>query len=53
MSLDVRATGLPRLEVEVDLHARLLLADRAGDLDHDSVVTIRPGLAIDAPKELE
>jgi hypothetical protein len=53
MRFDVRVARLPRLEIEVDLEARLLLAQGVRDLDEDSPVAVRVGLAFDSPQELE
>ncbi len=53
MSFDVRPAGLPGLQVEVDLHARLILAESVRDLDKDCLVAVRTGLTICAPQELE
>jgi len=50
---DVRVARLPRLEVEIDLEARLLLAEGVRDLDEDGPVAVRVGLAFDSPQELE
>jgi hypothetical protein len=44
---------LPGLQVQIDLEARLLVAERVRDLDEDGTVAIRAGLAIDSPQELE
>jgi hypothetical protein len=53
MRFDVRMARLPRLQVQVDLEARLLLPERVGDLDEDRVGTVRMGLAFHSPQELE
>ena len=50
---DVRVARLPGLQVQIDLEARLLVAERVRDLDEDGTVAIRAGLAIDSPQELE
>jgi acetyl-CoA carboxylase carboxyltransferase component len=53
VSFDVRPAGLPGLQVKVDLHAGLILAESVRDLDDDCLVAVRAGLAICAPQELE
>jgi len=53
MRFDIRMARLPRLQVQVDLEPRLLLADGVRDLDKDGTVAIRTGLAFDSPQELE
>ena len=53
MRFDVRPAGLPGLQVEVDLHAGLILAESVRDLDEDGLVAVRTGLAIRSPQELE
>ena len=53
MRLDVRAAGLPGLEIEVDLEARLILAEGVRDLDDNSPVFLDMGLALGAPQELQ
>ena len=53
MSLDVGAAGLPGLQVQVDLEASLLLADRVRDLDDDRPVFIDMDLAFGTPQELQ
>jgi hypothetical protein len=55
MSFDVsvEVTGLPGLQVEIDLEARLVLGDLVRDLDDDSSVAVDAGLTVGAPQELE
>lgn len=53
MRFDVRVARLPRLQVQIDLEARLLVAERVRDLDEDGTVAVGAGLAIDSPQELE
>jgi hypothetical protein len=53
VSLHIRPTGLPGLQVEVDLHAGLILAESVRDLDDDGLVAVRAGLTICSPQELE
>jgi hypothetical protein len=53
MRFDVRVARLPRLQVQVDLEPRLLVADRVRDLDQDGVSPVRVGLAFHSPQELE
>jgi len=50
---DVGPARLPGLDVQVDLQARLLLAQRVRDLDDHGLVAVSSGLAICAPQELE
>ena len=50
---DVRVARLPRLQVQIDLQPRLLVAERVRDLDDDGPVPICVGLAFDSPQELE
>jgi hypothetical protein len=53
MRFDVRTARLPGLQVQVDLEAGLLLAQRVRDLDENGTIAVRVGLAIDSPQELE
>ena len=53
MRFDVRVARLPRLQVQIDLEPRLLVAERVRDLDDDGPVAICVGLAFDSPQELE
>jgi acetyl-CoA carboxylase carboxyltransferase component len=51
--LDVGAARLPGLQVEVDLEARLLLAEGVRDLDDHAPVLLDTGLTVGAPQELQ
>jgi acetyl-CoA carboxylase carboxyltransferase component len=51
--LDIGAAGLPGLQVEVDLEARLLLAEGVRDLDDHAPVVLDTGLTVGAPQELQ
>lgn len=52
MRLDiVRMACLPRLEVEIDLEPRLLLATGIGDVDLDGAFAILASVAIRSAKE--
>ena len=53
MRFDIRVARLPRLQVQIDLEPRLLVAERVRDLDDDGPVAICVGLAFDSPQELE
>jgi hypothetical protein len=53
MGFDVRVARLPRLQVQIDLEPRLLVAERIRDLDDDGPFAICVGLAFDSPQELE
>lgn len=53
MRVDLGMAGLPRLEIEVDFHPRLLVAVRGGDFDDYCRVAVSLGPAIGAPQELE
>jgi hypothetical protein len=53
MRLDVGPAGLPGLQVEIDLEARLFLTERTRDLDDDGPVTVDMDLALGAPQELQ
>jgi hypothetical protein len=44
---------LPRLQVQVDLEPRLLVADRVRDVHEHCVIPIRVGLTFHSPQELE
>ena len=49
----VGPAGLPGLEVEIDFHPRLLLAERVRHVDDDRRLVLDLDLAIGAPQELE
>jgi acetyl-CoA carboxylase carboxyltransferase component len=53
MRLDVGAAGLPGLQVEIDLEARLFLAERVRDLDDEGPVIVDMDLAFGTPQELQ
>jgi len=53
MRLDVGATGLPGLQVQVDLEASLFVAERVRDLDDDGPVIVDMDLAFGTPQELQ
>ena len=53
MRLDVGAAGLPGLQVQVDLEASLLLAERVRDLDDERPVVLDMDLTVGAPQELQ
>ena len=53
MRVNVGATRLPGLEVEVDLHPRLFLAERSRNLDDERAVVFDRHLAVGAPQEVE
>jgi len=52
MSLDIGVTGLPGLQIEVDLEPRLRVSG-VRDLDNDGSVAVGAGLTISTPEELE
>ena len=53
MRFDVGVAGLPRLDVQLDLEPRLLLAVRVRDLDDHAPVVLDTGNAVGTPQELQ
>ena len=53
VSPDLGVAGLPRLQIQIDLHARLLFSESFRDLDEQSPLVLEVGLAMCSPKELE
>jgi len=53
MCLHIRMARLPGLEVEIDLQARLVLADRVRNGYDKSAVVLDPNRAIDPLEELD
>src|SRR5687768_5692838 len=53
MRLDVGIRCLPRLQVEVDLHPRLLVTEGGRDLDDDRLRVLGHRHTLSTPQELE